>query len=161
MYDTLLMKYMDQIRPVYTCEWGSGKSTDIILSYDCVKAHVVIEDDEGKHQRLIKQPRMFAYYVPDNLDLYVNYPYTIAKDLHIEYKFMFINGKEKLRCIEQAKKALHMFGAAVLHEAQRIKYMEAINTCFPVQEWDRPENESFTVGLKPWKYGDEAKNRNK
>ena len=59
----------------------------------------------------------------------------------------------RLECLREAKDVLHFFGAAVMTDAQKIKYMETMNECFPKQEWDMPENESYTVALKTYQYG--------
>ncbi len=155
MYEKLLKKYMEEVRPRYTCEWGSGKSTDIILSYDCVKAHVAIEHNELKYKDISTKSyegRLFSYLVPD-LDLYPTYPVTIANDMGMEFKLVLINGVEKIKCLEQAKGFLHFFGVAIMTDAQKLKYMKPMNEYFPKQDWDMPQNESYTVALKTFKYG--------
>ncbi len=153
-YEKLLKKYMEEIKPEYTCEWGSGESTKIILSYDFVKAHVVIEHDIIKVDVLkknITDSRLFIYCVPD-LELYPLRPKIISKDLAMEFKLIFINGEEKLRCLQQTKEVLHFFGVVLLTDAQKMMYMETMNKLFPKQKWDRPEKGPATIALQTWKY---------
>ncbi len=145
---------MEEIKPEYTCEWGSGESTKIILSYDFVKAHIVVEHLVLNCEELKKNlndSRLFVYHVPD-LDLYPYRPRLISKDLAIEFKLMFINGEEKLKCLQQTKEVLHFFGAALLTDAQKIMYMETMNKLFPKQKWDRPKKGPATVALQTWNY---------
>lgn len=158
MYEKLLRKQMDQLKPMFTCEWGSGKSTDIILSYDCVKAHVIIEHNREAYEKLDRRrSRLFAYYIPD-LDMYPIYPREVSKELDMEFKLMFINGEKRIECLKEAKDVLHFFGVAVMTDAQKIKYMKTMNECFPDQEWDTPDDQSYTVALKTYRW---AANENK
>ena len=157
MYEKLLRKQMSEIKPQFTCEWGFGKSKDIILSYDCVKAHVIIEHDKQEYDKIDRtRSRLFAYFVPD-LNLYPMYARTISKDMRWEFKLIFINGEKRIECLKEAKDILHYFGAAVMTDTQKIKYMETMNKCFPNQEWDRPENKSYTVALKTFKHATDRK----
>lgn len=153
LYEKLLRKQMSELRPTFTCEWGSGDSTDIFLSYDCVKAHIVIESDPEAYKKLNRsRNRLFPYFVSD-LSLYAGYARKISRDMNMEFKVMFINGEMRIECLREAKDVLHFYGAAVMTDAQLIKYMQTMNECFPKQEWDMPENESYTVALKTYNYG--------
>lgn len=152
LYEKILRKHIEQLKPKFTCAWGSGESTDIILSYDFVKAHVIIEHNKEVYDKLDRsRSRLLAYYIPD-LDLYPTYPRLISKELGMEFKLMFINSEKKIECLRIAREILHYFGVVVMTDAQKIKYMETMNECFPNQDWDRPDNQSFTVALKTFKW---------
>ena len=144
-----LRKYLEEERPQYVCEWGPGKSTEIILSYDFVKTLVSVEH-HPKYSKIAKErfqdERLFLFYVPEE-ELYVDCPRVVSVSQGIQFRLILVDGQQRMICLSAARNIIYHLGTVILHDAQLPQYMEGINK-YSEQEWDKISGPEYTVALK-------------
>lgn len=120
-YKETLLKVMDIIQPVHCFEWGVGKSTLTISEFPSVLSLDSVEHDPSWVDRL--KP------VPDNVKVIFEQShelYQIVFGRCDEYDLIFVDGKDRARCLQSAKERISKTGAVVLHDAMREEYKKAI-----------------------------------
>jgi hypothetical protein len=119
----ILYQVLDLIKPMAVIEWGPGKSTEILWNYPTVMKLVSVEHDPEFHKRLMgKYNENWRLHLETNLDEYAQY-----KDIWYPYDLAFVDGRNRARCLLEARKGiLKPEGVAVLHDADRERYQDAI-----------------------------------
>ena len=101
-------------------EYGSGKSTYTFASR--VESVDSVEHDARWYDKVkdFKDKDVNVIYQPD-LNIY---PYSQGR--FDEYDLIFIDGRERAKCLHLAHDLLSEDGIVVLHDAQRQRYMQGI-----------------------------------
>jgi len=145
-YIELLIKYLRLVKPKRILEWGPGQSTKIMLQ-ECPNAQIICcENKKGwfeKYQRELGDKVRFIYVdAPDNNRQ--DNRWTAYTDPAVKGKFdlIFVDGRERVRCLQTAFKRLKPNGIVLLHDANRTYYEEGIRL------FDQVEKANDTVCLK-------------
>lgn len=144
-HEKMLRKYMEHTKPKDVFEWGPGRSTEIILEHSCVEYLITVEHDKKYYDKLGAQTgndRMLPVYEPD----LVEYPQFINLFTN-PFDLVFVDGRMRGACLMLAKNMVKPSGVIILHDAEREFYSWFINK-FDFQDWDRPNNEAWTVALR-------------
>ncbi len=62
---------------------------------------------------------------------YVNYPFRFGK-----FDFMFVDGRERIKCLGAVRQKLNKNGKVILHDTFRKKYKEGTNL-FKIEKEER------------------------
>ena len=122
---------IEVVSPRRILEWGPGHSTSLFLATPCVEIIDCIEHKEKwynilreqlKHVPKANEKILNLCYFPDLKDRYVNY-------LTGPYDLIFVDGRQRTRCLKKAKELLDPAGLVVIHDAERTPYH------FAIREW--------------------------
>ena len=129
-YIEFLIKYLRLIKPKKILEWGPGQSTKVMLQ-ECPDAQIICcENEKGWFEK-------YQTEVGDKVRLiYIDAPNKNRKDIRwnaytnpaVRGKFdlIFVDGRERVRCLHTAFKRLKPNGVVLLHDANRKRYEEGI-----------------------------------
>ena len=139
-YIPLLEKYLARLKPKRILEWGPGHSTRIMIT-KAPKAEIISYENEAKwfHKRNRefgnKAKIVLAEAPTEDRKQFAWKKYT---DPLVEGKFdlIFVDGRERVRCMKTATKLLSKNGVLILHDANRGAYREGI-ALFDIVERDR------------------------
>ncbi|MBX4189767.1 hypothetical protein KW791_00495 [Candidatus Parcubacteria bacterium] len=117
-YAETLYAILDEFKPRVCFEWGPGTSTQIMALHPSVQRLDSVENEQIFYD-LIER----LHY--DN----VNFHYFREMDEYVEalkgnYDFVFIDGRDRSRCLDVAKKHSPI---VMLHDAARSDYRQAIH----------------------------------
>jgi predicted O-methyltransferase YrrM len=121
-YKETLKKVMELVKPEEILEYGPGESSKIMLGYEFVKRIDAIEHDENYYNKWhneIEDPRFYQHY-KSTPEVYVN---GFAKP----YDLVFIDGRDRERCIARALNRVEDIGIVIVHDAERPRYKEAMD----------------------------------
>jgi len=143
-FSDLLKKYCKKIKPKSILEWGPGDST-IMMAKWCPEADIItVEHQEEwylfwKKEFITKKINdkicMFLTEGPeDNREdsRWVLYADPLPEGY--EFDLIFVDGRERVRCLKYAKKVLAPGGVVILHDAQRGEYQEGIKMFKVIEE---------------------------
>ncbi len=125
-YSDTLYAVLDEFKPSSCFEWGPGTSTQImalhpaVVTLNSVEHEVIFYDIVER----LKLPNVLLH-LASNLDDYVN----VIGDA--EYDFIFVDGRDRVRCLERA---IHVAPLVMLHDAARAEYRDAV-LAFKYQVW--------------------------
>lgn len=119
-----LEKVLSLLQPKRIFEYGPGESTKIMSKFPTVISIDSVEHDKawfGKWQ----------WSLPDNVNLIYNpvmelYPETQGR--YDRYDLIFVDGREREKCIFVARGRLNENGVIMLHDAERVQYKEIIDS---------------------------------
>jgi hypothetical protein len=162
-----LRAIIESLAPRVCLEWGSGGSTQTLLT-ECpfIEEYVSVEHNRAWHDRVklaVTDPRLRLHYVgadhslalpkPSQKDIeawdlraelephimasYVGLPGTLGKT----FDFVLVDGRARNFCVKAGYDLLRSGGVVVVHDAQREEYAPVLRS-FP-----RP------VFLTPWRQG--------
>lgn len=125
-----LYKVLDALKPNTVFEYGPGTSTTIMAIYPSIETIDSVEHNQAwfnkwkwdlpENVNLIYQPQMELYpETPGRLD---------------KYDLIFVDGKEREKCLYVSRSRLNENGVVILHDAERPNYQEMINS-FKFQFW--------------------------
>ena len=131
-YKPLLVKYLRIIKPRKILEWGPGPSTKTMRE-ECPNAKIITcEHDYKWFNKWLKEF--------DNINitlLYLEGPIEDRKDLlwnvytnpPVEGKFdlIFVDGRERVRCMRASLNLLSKNGVLLLHDANRRRYKKGVS----------------------------------
>lgn len=119
-----LYKALDAMKPKTVFEYGPGTSTSIMAIYPSIELIDSVEHnlqwfnkwkwEMPENVKLIYQPQM---------ELYPETPGRLEK-----YDLIFVDGREREKCLYVAKHRLNESGFVILHDAERPNYREMIET---------------------------------
>ena len=135
----LLVKYLELLKPKRILEWGPGQSTKIML-HMCPDAQITCCEDSQKwfecyHGQFGHRVRFIYVDAPDRdrtdarWDAYTN-PAVKGK-----FDLIFIDGRERAKCLHTAFKRLRPNGIVLLHDADRKHYQEGIRLFNPFEKF--------------------------
>ena len=123
-YKNTLFKCLDVFKPETIFEYGPGVSTSLMALYPSVKLIDSVEHDIAWFNRAkINQHKNVIVYLEPNLEMY---PYT--KGRQDIYDMVFVDGREREKCLFEAKKRICHDGVIILHDAERQEYKNAIDS---------------------------------
>lgn len=119
LYDVL-----DAIKPKSVFEYGPGTSTSIMALSHSIETLDSVEHNETWFNK-------WKWELPDNVNLIYQpnmemYPET--KGRLDKYDLIFVDGREREKCLYVSRDRLHIDGVVILHDAERPSYQEMINT---------------------------------
>ena len=133
-YVPLLIKTLEKEKPKRIFEWGTGTSTAIMSMMLPDSEIISIEHSLRWYLfwkfkfRNVKNIKII--YIKD-MEEYVNTPLLLDK-----FDFMFVDGRQRVKCLEVAKQKLNKNGKAMLHDTFRDKYKEGTDL-FKIEEEER------------------------
>lgn len=122
-FEKLLIKYLRLIKPELVLEWGTGNSTRIMLE-ECPKAEIhTIEHDLNwfvKWYGTFKDRKnVYAYCIPLTENYYLAPLSFLQKG---KFDLVFIDGRQRVKCIQVAKTVICDEGVVILHDSERERY---------------------------------------
>lgn len=131
-FKLILKRFVKEYKPEKIIEWGPGISTKIMVkSLDNPEIHS-FEHNKEWYNRWKKDKdfeSVHVYYTPLG-ESYISEPLKMFSSGYFD--FAFIDGRERVRCMEVAKILLKDGGFVMLHDAQRARYKDGINLFKPV-----------------------------
>jgi hypothetical protein len=116
-----LNKVLMAFKPSTVYEWGPGNSTDIISSFPSVTKVTSIEDSLNWYEAYLKRK-------PNHVKLEhrpTDENYSLVDGV---YDLFFVDGKDRVGCIKEARKHISANGVIILHDAERPMYEETIRS---------------------------------
>lgn len=123
-YRDTLYRILEEFEPRAALEWGPGHSTDIIANFRSLERVVSIEHDPIYFEKMRTRiyPELSLYLEPD-FERYVALP---AKRGLGPFDLIFVDGRNRARCLQEAQKLLAIGGIVIVHDADREDYQSAI-----------------------------------
>ncbi len=118
-YYPTLVKVLRECKPKKVLEWGSGRSTPFIASV--VESIDTVEHNPEWYGRIPNRDNIYPILEPD-LDLY---PLTTGR--YDKYDFIFVDGRQRVKCLKTSVGCLNDNGVVILHDSGRKKYKEGID----------------------------------
>lgn len=119
-----LYRVLKAVNPRYIFEYGPGVSTGIMALYPSVELIDSVEHNESWFNK-------YRWEMPDN----VNIVYQPSMELYPEtpgrrdnYDLIFVDGREREKCLYVSRGRLILNGVVMLHDAERPSYKEMIDT---------------------------------
>lgn len=122
-YRETLFEVLDKFQPKRVLEFGTGKSTDTFATYPSVLRLCSVEHDKEYYE--IAKTRLYqnvSIKLEQNIDTYAFYKGTEKK-----YDLIFVDGRNRVRCIKESKSVLEDSGLVMLHDAEREIYKAAFD----------------------------------
>jgi len=118
-FEKLLRKYLRLIKPRRILEWGTGYSTTI-MAEECPNAKIdTFEHDEKwfylHYNKYHRQLPNVTFHLRPLEEGYVTCPSS-------QYDLIFIDGRERVRCMQTARKIVSATGVVILHDSERERY---------------------------------------
>jgi len=105
-------------------EWGAGNSTEILAKH-LGGEHVTSVESDYDYLDMVKEKFQVAgvnfVFEPDE-----RY-YSQVNGNDFPYDLIFVDGKDRVNCLEKALELLSPRGIVVLHDAERAEYIGGIN----------------------------------
>lgn len=119
-----LYKVLDAIKPKRVFEYGPGTSTKIMAMYPTVDWVDTVEHDKAWYEKYRwEMPDNVAFHFQPNMELY---PETSGR--YDKYDLIFVDGREREKCLYVSRGMLEPNGVVMLHDAERPSYKEMIDT---------------------------------
>lgn len=134
-----LYKTLEAIKPKTIFEYGPGTSTSIMAIYPSVELIDSVEHNQAWYNK-------YKWEMPENVNIMyqpVLEVYPEVKGRMDKYDLIFVDGREREKCLYVAKDRLNEGGVVILHDAERPNYQEMINT-YKFRFW---QDEGHTVCL--------------
>ena len=141
----MLSKWCLVVAPKRILEYGPGKST-VLLRQLCPKAEIwSIEHDVKYYKEWLKlnddKTHIILAEAPeDDRDSLLWAKYAAQEGM---YDLIFIDGRERIRCLMWAWFHINRNGVILLHDSERPEYQSGIEQFDKLEEW------GGTVVLKP------------
>lgn len=115
-----LYKVLHAINPKTVFEYGPGTSTSIMALYPSVECIDSVEHNLAWYNKYKwEMPENVNIIFQPNLELYPETPGRFDK-----YDIIFVDGREREKCLYVAKHRLNENGVVILHDAERPNYQE-------------------------------------
>lgn len=118
-----MYQVLEALNPKTVFEYGPGTSTSIMAIYPSVELIDSVEHNIAWYEK-------YRWSMPDNVNITYQpnlelYPESIGR---IEkYDLIFVDGREREKCLYVAKSRLNEGGVVILHDAERPNYQEGIS----------------------------------
>lgn len=119
-----LYKVLDAIKPKTIFEYGPGVSTGIMALYPTVEWIDSVEHARAWYEK-------YRWEMPDNVKIHFQpqmelYPETPGR--FEKYDIIFVDGREREKCLYVSRSRMNEDGVVILHDAERPSYKEMIDT---------------------------------
>lgn len=123
-FSDTLHRVLKAINPKTVFEYGPGISTKIIGVYPSVELVDSVEHNQAWYEKYKWEmtDNVQVMYQP-NMELYPETPGRSDK-----YDLIFVDGRDREKCLYVARHRLNMDGVVMLHDAERPTYKEMIDT---------------------------------
>lgn len=119
-----LFAVLNVLKPKHVFEYGPGESTKIIASCPSVEIIDSVEHNPAWFNKYKwEMPEIVKIDLQTNLELYPEHQGRVDK-----YDLIFIDGREREKCLYVSRSRLDHFGVVMLHDAERASYKEMIDT---------------------------------
>ena len=147
-FSPLLEKWLKKVNPKNILEWGPGYSTKMMVEL-CPNAKIASIEHNSKWSEHFGRElnssnvRIILIESPEedrNDERWNKYtrPFNVAK-----FDFIFVDGRERVRCLEYAREAIKPEGVVMIHDSDREEYRKGF------EGFDIIEEEHGTTCLKP------------
>ena len=148
-FKPLLTKWCKAVKPSRILEWGPGEST-LLMEKLRPKAKIL----SLEHQKVWYKKWVNHFGVEGNVLLLLSEAseedrsdkewreYTNPTYSDMKFDLIFIDGRERVKCLEFAKKVISDKGVVILHDSERGEYAEGIKL------FDVVEEDNGTIILK-------------
>lgn len=121
-FKNALYKVLETLNPKTVFEYGPGTSTAIMALYPSVEFIDSVEHNLAWYNKYKwEMPENVKISYQPNLELYPETPGRIEK-----YDLIFVDGREREKCLYVAPTRLNDEGVVILHDAERPNYQEAM-----------------------------------
>lgn len=138
-FKNALYKVLDALKPKTIFEYGPGTSTSIMAIYPSVEFIDSVEHNAAWYNK-------YKWEMPENVHIMfqpILEVYPEQKGRVDKYDLIFVDGREREKCLYVAKSRLNDCGVVVLHDAERPNYREMIDS-YKFKFW---QDEGHTVIL--------------
>jgi hypothetical protein len=119
-----LYKVLDALKPKTIFEYGPGTSTSIMAIYPSVELIDSVEHNLAWFNKWKwEMPENVNLIYQPNMELYPETPGRCEK-----YDLIFVDGREREKCLYVAKARLNEGGVVILHDAERPNYQEMMRS---------------------------------
>ena len=113
-----LVQICRELNPKNILEWGPGKSTEIMY-FECPNASIFTNEHSKKYYE-----RAIALYSDMASIRYATGDEYIS--VSGKYDLIFVDGRQRVKCLIAAYLVLNQGGAIILHDAERERYQPGI-----------------------------------
>lgn len=118
-----LYKVLGSLNPKTVFEYGPGTSTSIMALYPSIEFIDSVEHNLAWYNKYKwEMPENVNIIFQPNMEIYPETPGRIEK-----YDMIFVDGREREKCLYVAKSRLNEGGVVILHDAERPNYKEPMN----------------------------------
>lgn len=124
-YRIILENILRKFNPNTVFEWGPGKSTEIISSYESVYLIDSVEHDINWYaitKEKLENNDKVRLILEEDRNLYYDTPGRVTG-----YDLVFVDGRSREKCLDHAINILNEDGVVILHDAERPDYRYAID----------------------------------
>lgn len=145
-YTDLLEKYLKIVKPKRILEWGPGYSTRIMMR-KCPKAEIISYENERRwfqkyRNEFSNKIKHILIEAPEDDRQHTTWKQYTNPSVKEKFDLIFVDGRERVRCMKTANKLLNENGVLILHDSDREYYKEGIEL------FDIVEKGSNTLCLK-------------
>lgn len=136
----ILERWCEKIKPKRILEWGPGYSTQMML--ELTKADIISVENDPHWHGVWKEkldPKRVMVILLEDMDEYTT---PVSKEADEKFDMIFVDGRERVRCMKFAKDVVKEDGVVILHDAERERYKEGIDI------FDVIDTEEGTVCMK-------------
>ena len=140
-YRPMLSKWCNTVKPKRILEWGPGESTKLMRMM-CPDAEIISVEHNEHWYNVAKKNlkgmdiKLLLHEAP------VDDRKDIAWDGYTEpfvqgkFDLIFVDGRERVRCLQFAKKVVTQNGIVLLHDSEREYYKKGIELFEKLEEWE-------------------------
>lgn len=122
-FKVALYKILETFNPKNVFEYGPGTSTSIMAIYPSVEVIDSVEHNQAWFNKWRwEMPENVKLIYQPNMELYPETPGRLEK-----YDLIFVDGREREKCLYVAKARLKEGGIVILHDAERPNYREPMS----------------------------------
>lgn len=115
-----LYKVLEALKPKTVFEYGPGTSTSIMAIYPSIEIIDSVEHNEAwLNKWKWEMPENVLLLYQPNMEVYPETQGRLEK-----YDLIFVDGREREKCLYVAKHRLNKGGVVILHDAERPNYQE-------------------------------------
>ena len=119
-FKVALYKVLEALNPKTVFEYGPGTSTSIMAIYPSIETIDSVEHNQAWFNKWRwEMPENVKLIYQPNMELYPETPGRCDK-----YDLIFVDGREREKCLYVAKSRLNEGGVVILHDAERPNYQE-------------------------------------
>lgn len=119
-FKVALYKVLESLNPKTVFEYGPGTSTSIMAIYPSVELIDSVEHNQAWFNKWRwEMPENVKLIYQPNMELYPETPGRLEK-----YDLIFVDGREREKCLYVAGHRLNECGVVILHDAERPSYKE-------------------------------------
>jgi len=139
-YKPMLKKWCNIIRPKRILEWGPGESTKLMREL-CPDAEIISVEHQRKYydiwsKHFENDPKTkIILKEADESDRTLPCWDEYTQPVDGKFDLIFVDGRERVRCLRYAKKVITKNGIVLLHDSERGYYKKGIELFEKLEEW--------------------------